>query len=354
MIALLSVFSSSFSFASDPENNQDIAEILHTRTRAVPIEVEAPVYPPKALRRGIEGWVVIRLTVKSDGTTDDIEVVASSIEDYFDHAAIEAAKARIYQPATLQGKPVVQRNVQIRSTFQFKSSDGGVSRPFLSTYRKARKAMETGDLDSAKKLIDDLDGNESRLLAEVCYLDMLKSIYFAKKGAAKAALRHLEHALVIADDVASKDIYIGLLRQSFVANAKANNYRTSLKRYKTLMETDENFSLDDPINNYAKRIREILDGDAAIQTTGKISVTCNTCEPPVSFWRHVLNRNRFLIDQVVGKLNEVEINCESSSVTVLYAPETAWSVNKDGGECNIRVFGDKKTTFRLVELANEG
>jgi TonB family protein len=306
-----------------------------------------------ALRRGIEGWVVIRLAVKADGTTDDIEVVATSIEDYFDDAAVAAARARIYQPATLQGKPVMQRNILVRSIFQFKNSKGGVSKPFLKSYRKTKSAMENGDLELAKSLIDKLDGNESRLLAEVCYLDMLKSIYYAKKGDNRATLRYLEHALVIADDVASKDIYIGLLRQSIVINAKANNYQTSLKRYNTLLETDEGIAPDDPIHNYVKRIREILNGEAAIQTMGKISLVCKTCETPVGFWRHVLNRNRFLIDQVVGELHEVEIVCQNSSVSVAHNPETAWSVNKDGGECIIRVFGEEKTTFRLVELENE-
>lgn len=340
-------------FAYDSENNQDTAEILHTGTKAVPIKVVTPVYPPVALRRGIEGWVVLSFTIRADGTTEDIEVVATSIEDYFDTAAIEAARARIYRPATLQGKPVVQRNTNVRSIFQFKDSKGGVGRSFLSSYRKAKNAMETGDLDLAKSLIDKLDRDESRLLAEVCYLDMLKSTYYAKKGNDKAALRHLEHALVIADDVASKDIYIGLLKRSIVINAKANRYQTSLKRYDTLLEADKGMTPDDPIHNYVKRIREILNGEATIQTMGKISLTCKKCEPVTSFWRHVLNRNRFLIDQVVGELNEIEILCQNSSVTVAHNPETAWSVNKDGGECIIRVFGEKKTTFRLLELANE-
>jgi TonB family protein len=355
LLALLYlVVCSCSAFADDSENNQDTAEILHTGTKAIPIKVETPVYPPVALRRGIEGWVVISLTVKADGTTDDIEVVATSIENYFDDAAVEAARARIYQPATMQGKPVMLRNVLVRFIFQFKNSKGGVSKPFLKSYRKVKSAMESGDLDLAKSLIDKLDGNESRLLAEVCYLDMLKSIYYAKKGDDKATLRHLEHALVIAENVASKDIYIGLLRQSIVINAKANNYQTSLKRYNTLLGADEDITPDDPIHNYVKRIRENLNGDSAIQTMGKISRPCKTCEASIGFWRHILNRNRFLIDQVVGEVIEVEIVCENSSVSVAHNPETAWSVNKDGGECIIRVFGEKKTTFRLVELANEG
>ena len=64
---LFLVVCSCSAFADDSENNQDAAEILHTGTKAVPIKVEAPIYPPIALRRGIEGWVGISLTVKADG-----------------------------------------------------------------------------------------------------------------------------------------------------------------------------------------------------------------------------------------------------------------------------------------------
>jgi hypothetical protein len=49
-----------------------------------------------------------------------------------------------------------------------------------------------------------------------------------------------------------------------------------------------------------------------------------------------------------------DIQARTGSVSVAHNPETGWSINKDGGECIIRVFGEEKTTFQLVELANEG
>jgi hypothetical protein len=70
-------------------------------------------------------------------------------------------------------------------------------------------------------------------------------------------------------------------------------------------------------------------------------------------WWHGLNRKRFLIDPVISQLNEIQISCENSFVSIVYRPDTAWTVNKDGGECSIRVIGNEGTTFRLVELANE-
>jgi len=340
-------------YADVDEDKQNVAQVLRETTSVIPLEVNAPTYPLKALRRGIEGWVVLRFVVKEDGTTDDIEVFESSIDDYFDEAAIRATRGRIYQPATINGKPVMQGNVFLRSIFQIKNSDGGVSKPFLSTYRDASKALDNDDLDLAKSLIDKLDAKEKRLLAEVCYLDMLKARYFSKTGDNKATLRHVERALVIADDVASNPIYIHLLRQAIVDNGRANNYQASLKHYEILLETDKKLAPDDPVHDYIKRVKQALNSDAPILSMGEVSHSCKTCEDTVGFWRHVLNRNHFYVDQVVGQLSEITIVCQNSSVTVGFSPETAWTVNKDGGDCSVKVFGEKETTFRLVELANE-
>jgi len=332
------------------QSEENLAETLSSGTNVQPLKVDAPTYPLRALRQGVEGWVVLRFIVNDDGTTSDIEVVDASIEGYFENAAIKAARARIYKPATLQGKPVMQGNTQLRTIFSIKGSDGGVSKRFLRTYRTASKALDDGDLDQANKLIEKLDKQEKRLLAEVCYLDMLKARYFVKTGDDKATLRHVERALIIADVVAKKEIYFSLLRQGIVDNAKANNFQTSLKHYDSLLEVDKNLAPDDSIHNFVQRIRQVLGGDSHIVFEGKIPVSCKNCEGPDGHWWHVLNRNRFSIDQVVGQLKDIKIVCQYSAVTVLYKAEMAWTVNRDAGECSITVRGERGTAFRLNEL----
>jgi TonB family protein len=351
-IILVFAFIAGLTHATDPVK-EDVAEILSKGTNVEPIKVDTPVYPHRALRSGIEGWVVLKFVVKADGTTDEIEVFESSIEDYFDDAAIEATKKRIYKPATLQGKPVMQGNLYLRTIFQISNSDGGVSKPFLKLYRGASKALDDGNLELANKLIEKLDGKEKRLLAEVCYLDMLKARYFEKMGNDKATLRHVERALVIADDVAEKRIYISLLRQAIVDNGKTNNFQASLKHYETLIEVDNKMAPDDPIHSYVTRINQVLDGNGDINIKGDIPLSCKKCEGISGSWQHVLNRNRFLIDLVAGELSEIGVVCQNSSVTVVYREQMAWSVNRDAGVRSISVSGEKGTTFRLVELPNE-
>ena len=351
-VLLIALIISSFSVYAG--NDENIAKVLRKGTKAVPLNIDAPVYPRRALERHIEGWVIVGFIIKSDGTTDKIEVLNSSIDNHFDDAAIEATLSRTYEPSTLRGEPVMQGNMSVRYVFQIKQSEGGVSRSFLKVYRKASRAVDDEDFELAKTLIDKLDGEERRLMAEVCYIDMLKARYFDKLGNAKATLKHVERALVIADTSASKPIYIHLLKQAIVANGKANNFRISLEHYNTLLEIDGELAPDDPIHKFVSHEKQILNGESNIQTTGTVSRTCRNCGTSGGyFWGHMLNRSRFSIDQVVGEVYEIEIVCQSSSVMVVYAPEMAWSVNQDGSECSIRVYGEKDTSFRLVELAQE-
>lgn len=66
----------------------------------------APRYPPRALRAGIEGTVVIEATIGKDGKTKNIKVIRSSSFPILDQAAIEAIQKWEYTPTTIDGEPI--------------------------------------------------------------------------------------------------------------------------------------------------------------------------------------------------------------------------------------------------------
>lgn len=336
-------------FAAEPKGETDTAEITAVRTFAIPEKREPPRYPRNALRSGTEGWVVVSFAITEDGATDGIEVVQASIDGVFEKAAIKAVSGWTFKPATLDGVAVRQGNRQAPLTFQIKSDNpAAVTGKFQELYKEATIALKDGDLDAAKEIITQLDANQKRLLAEVCYLDVLKSAYWQKMGHDKAQLRYINRALVIADRVTKKGVYVSLLRQAIAANAKAGKYVAALKNYETLVETNPDLPPDDPVNLIVNDVKQLLAGDKAIVTEGKIN-RCKKCKPPRSYWRHVLNRGDFSIDEVVGKVSGVEVVCDRKSVTLDYDPETVWSIKRDWGGCDLRVHGEDGTTFRLVE-----
>ncbi len=89
----------------------------------LPLVRISPEYPPRAAERGIEGYVIVELTVTPDGTTKDVKVVEADPPGYFERAAIRAAQKFRYKPRVVNGQAVEVRGV--RYMFTFKLDEGG-------------------------------------------------------------------------------------------------------------------------------------------------------------------------------------------------------------------------------------
>ena len=83
----------------------------------LPIVRVAPVYPARALSRGLEGYVDLSFTVTTAGTVKD-PVVIQSTSSLFERAAIRAVLKFKYKPRVVDGVPVDVPNVKTRITFK--------------------------------------------------------------------------------------------------------------------------------------------------------------------------------------------------------------------------------------------
>ena len=83
----------------------------------LPIVRVAPVYPARALSRGLEGYVDMAFTVTTTGTVKD-PVVMFSTSSLFERAAIRAVLKFKYKPRVVDGVPVEVPNVKTRITFK--------------------------------------------------------------------------------------------------------------------------------------------------------------------------------------------------------------------------------------------
>lgn len=83
----------------------------------LPIVRVAPVYPARALSRGVEGYVDMSFTVTTTGTVKD-PVVDFSTSSLFDRAATQAVLKFKYKPRVVDGQPVDVPNVKTRITFK--------------------------------------------------------------------------------------------------------------------------------------------------------------------------------------------------------------------------------------------
>ena len=86
----------------------------------LPIVRVAPVYPARALQRGLEGYVDLVFTVTTAGTVRD-PVVEFSTSSLFDRAALRAVLKFKYKPRVVDGEPVDVPNVKTRIRFQLEN-----------------------------------------------------------------------------------------------------------------------------------------------------------------------------------------------------------------------------------------
>ena len=69
-----------------------------------------PVYPPRALDRGVEGWVDVEFTVEPDGSTSHVAVAAASHEQFFRKEAMTAVEQWKFEPRVFMNRPIAQRS----------------------------------------------------------------------------------------------------------------------------------------------------------------------------------------------------------------------------------------------------
>ncbi len=70
-----------------------------------------PVYPSKAKRMGIEGFVTAELEVDPTGHVTEITILKSQPEGIFDKSVHKALKRWKFRPKTVDGKAVAQKGV---------------------------------------------------------------------------------------------------------------------------------------------------------------------------------------------------------------------------------------------------
>ncbi|NOH98677.1 energy transducer TonB [Vibrio sp. 99-70-13A1] len=86
--------------------------------QAMPLYRVEPRYPPKALKRGAEGYVLMSFTIDETGRPVDIEVTDAKPRRMFERNAIRALKKWKYQPKVIDGKAIAQVGQTIKLEFK--------------------------------------------------------------------------------------------------------------------------------------------------------------------------------------------------------------------------------------------
>lgn len=85
----------------------------------LPIVKVAPIYPQRALSRGIEGYCVVQYTVTKQGTTANPFVIEDQCtSSLFHSASVQAALKFKYKPRVVDGQAIEVPGVQNKFTYE--------------------------------------------------------------------------------------------------------------------------------------------------------------------------------------------------------------------------------------------
>ena len=88
----------------------------------LPIVKVAPVYPSRAMSRGVEGYVIVEFTVTELGTVIDPVIIEAfdtngNPTTLFNRSALQAVVKFKYKPKVVDGNPVAVRGVRNKLTY---------------------------------------------------------------------------------------------------------------------------------------------------------------------------------------------------------------------------------------------
>ncbi len=94
---------------------------VDSNVEAVPVFKIEPIYPRKAAKNRIEGWVKIEFTITEKGTVSNAVVVDSRPRRTFDRSAIQSIRKWRFRPKIIDGRPVPRK---ARQVIKFKLAKG--------------------------------------------------------------------------------------------------------------------------------------------------------------------------------------------------------------------------------------
>jgi protein TonB len=85
----------------------------------LPIVKVAPIYPRRAVSRGVEGFCIVEYTVTRSGTTRDARVIPDQCSSsLFEKASVDAALKFKYKPRVIDGAAVEVPGVRNKFTYE--------------------------------------------------------------------------------------------------------------------------------------------------------------------------------------------------------------------------------------------
>ncbi|MDT0596018.1 energy transducer TonB [Glaciecola petra] len=314
---------------------------------AVAIKRAQPKYPTSAAKSGAEGWVQMSFVIDEAGKVQDPEVQDFGGDRAFKAAALRAIKQWEYSPAIKDGKPTEQCQSLVRFNFMM-GGKPGASRKFFYNYKKASKLVDEGNIEAAEVIVTKLHNRKENNRYENAWLWSIDHKIANKTNNKKreiiALKRTIQSAVGHADEHRSfDDKYIAYLHyRLFLLLADKGSYAEALATSEKLAKLNNGTAIIEKLQPSIDKINNFLASDQNLFINKKIDVDGQIF--------HRLARNSFAFVDIKGKLDTVEVRCDTKREKYTVAEEHIWKLPASWGKCILMIEGDSEAEFALVEV----
>lgn len=329
------------------ETALDEVALVTSYEPAVALKRANPKYPTSAAKSGAEGWVQMSFVIDESGKVQDPEVQDFGGDRSFKAAALRAIKQWEYSPAIKDGKPTEQCQSLVRFDFTM-GGKPGASRKFFTNYKKASKLVDEGDIEAAEVIVKKLHNRKENNRYENAWLWSIDHKIANKTNDSKreiiALRRTIQSAVGHADEHRSfDDKYMAYLHyRLFLLLADKGSYAEALATSEKLAKLNNGPAIMEKLQATIDKINAFLDSDQNLFIDKKMDADGRIF--------HRLARNSFAFVDIKGKLDTVEVRCDTKREKYTVAEEHIWKLPASWGKCILMIEGDSEAQFALVEV----
>mgnify|MGYP000446618532 CR=1 FL=1 len=339
LIALSIIFST---FITNTAVATDLSKHLYTTSDPVPIKRVSPKYPTNAARNKREGWAKLSFVIEKDGSVSNVLVNETSGSRDFAKSAKAAILKWQYQPAFENGEPIQQCVNAVQMEFNMlNGGEKGVSRRFMSKYKKILAALKDKDYQQVELLLSEFSKFKKMHLSENNYLHLLGADYAKAINDSELQLFHLYRVKLDSGNNSSESEKLATLNDIFQLEISLNKIRSAVKTYESLIELKA-------AKPYLKQFKNIMiQLDEYIRSDKDVTIKADIKDN--DYWYADLIRNEFSLTNIKGSLNKLDVRCANKRHVYTVKENNTWKLPSSWQKCSIFVYGEDNTTFDLVE-----
>lgn len=327
--------------------------------RAQAPDSDVPFQPPSER----EGLLDVRLTVKADGTVDNVEVLGGFYDDAFREQALSDLGASTFTPATAGGTPIdwpaLDMRVISRGPFP-----PGVSPEVKAGLEKLIALNAEKNYAEAEELVVKALANEARTLFDYAVLqEQLAVIYMNtdRPHEALIAIRNAtssskaappvlpdgttpDNADAYIDDYLVPDMFnVGLERRAVLA-LSLNQAGEALNTFAEL-EKRGAVAADSPLRNQMEQVKTRLASEEPVGSLVKLVQGKWIFETST--------RKVFGVTGLQGQVDFIDIACAGSvKKRMVFTNDTEFGLPASWQDCKLEFHGTDGSQFNLYEYLN--